>query len=576
MTTTDVAPQTPRKPLRLWPGVALIVVQWMAWYVVPFFFPSTALKGMLVGVVCMLAIVVWWLAFSRAPWLERLGAIVLIVIALIATKRVVHASIAGGGMGFLLFILAIPVMSLALVAWTVITRRFSTSMRRVAFVPVILLACGVFTLVRTGGLTAELDNDIHWRWTKTPEQIMLAQAGDEATSIPTSAPSTASNSDKDWPGFRGPQRDGVVRGVRIKTDWSTSPPVQVWRSAIGPGWASFAVRGGRFYTQEQRGNDEVVSCYDLATGKPVWRHSDAARFWESNGGAGPRATPTLSNGRVYSLGATGIVNVLEADTGAVVWTRNAVKDTGVKIPGWGIAGSPLVLNDLVVVAASGSLIAYDLATGTPRWSGAPGGSSYSSPQLLTKDGVAQILLLSSTGVHSVAVDDGKLLWEHKWEGTPIVQPAVSTDGDVFISVSDSSGTRRLGVAHGAGGWTAEERWTSEDLNPYFNDFVIHNGYAYGFDYSSLSCIELKEGKGKWKGGRYGHGQLVLLKDQELLLVLSEKGELALVKAAPDQFTELARLPALEGKTWNHPVVVGDMLLIRNDHEMAAYKLPLER
>jgi hypothetical protein len=200
--------------------------------------------------------------------------------------------------------------------------------------------------------------------------------------------------------------------------------------------------------------------------------------------------------------------------------------------------------------------------------------SYSSPQLFTVDGVAQILLLSEAGLTSVALSNGALLWEYAWPGYPIVQPAITTDGDILISVSDSSGTRRLAVAHGPAGWNATERWTSKGLKPYFNDFVVHNGYAFGFDGSILACIDLKDGSRKWKGGRYGNGQLVLLSDQDLLLVSSEEGELALVGAKPDQFTELARFPALDGKTWNHQVLAGDVLLVRNGQEMAAFRLSL--
>jgi hypothetical protein len=177
-------------------------------------------------------------------------------------------------------------------------------------------------------------------------------------------------------------------------------------------------------------------------------------------------------------------------------------------------------------------VAYDLLTGARRWLGPAHGASYSSPQLTTIDGVQQVLLLSEVGLSSVALADGTLLWEHAWPGYPIVQPALTADGDILISVSDSSGTRRLAVAHGAGGWTVAERWTSHGLKPYFNDFVVHNGYAFGFDGSILACIDLKDGQRKWKGGRYGNGQLVLLSDQNLLIVMSEEGELALVGRPP--------------------------------------------
>jgi len=573
MATTQIAISTPRKPLRLWPGIIALVLQWLGWFLVPIVLPlpQAPFIGLLMGLLGGLAILLWWLLFSRAPWLERIAAPLLIVIAVILTKRVVHASIAGGAMGMLLYVLAIPVFGLALVAWAVLTRRFSAGARRLALLATILLGCSVFMVIRTGGLTAEFDNDFHWRWSKTPEQRLLAQASDES---PAPAPAIT-NAANEWSGFRGPQRDSIVHGVKIKTDWATTPPVELWRRPVGPAWSSFAVHDGRLYTQEQRGEEEIVACHDLSTGKPVWKHSDRARFWESNAGPGPRATPTLNNGRVYTQGATGIVNVLDAATGSVVWTRNAVNDTGAKVPGWGIAGSPLVVNDLVVVAASGSLVAYDLATGKPRWLGPTGGAGYSSPQLVTINGVQQVVLLNSNGAISVSPADGKVLWEHKWEGVPIVQPGVAPNGDLLVSVSESSGLRRLAVAQGAGGWTVQERWTSEDIYPWFNDFVVHKGYAFGFNGSSLVCINLEDGKLKWKGKRYGYGQVMLLPDQDVLLILSEQGEIALAKAAPDQFTELAHFPALEGKTWNHPVLVGNVLLVRNDHEMAAFRLSSE-
>jgi outer membrane protein assembly factor BamB len=411
-----------------------------------------------------------------------------------------------------------------------------------------------------------------------PHAEIVTQAVGEPAAIPAAPAST--ETEAAWPGFRGRERNGIIRGVRIETDWSASPPVELWRRAIGPGWSSFAVHGGLLYTQEQRGDDEVVSCYNATTGEPVWRHRDAVRFWESNAGAGPRATPTLSNGRVYTFGATGILNALDASDGAVVWSRNAASDTGTKVPDWGFVSSPLVVDDVVIVATAGQLAAYDIATGTPRWFGpASNRGSYSSPHLLTIGGVAQILLLSNAGVTSVSPPDGRLLWQHPWPGFTIVQPALTAGGDVLISTGGGAGgigTRRIAVAQGPGGWTVEERWTSAALKPYFNDFVVHNGHAFGFDGRILACIDIEDGKRQWKGGRYGAGQLVLLPDQDLLLLLSEEGELALVEAVPGQFTELARFPVIEGKTWNHPVLAGDVLLARNGQEMAAFRLPLAR
>ena len=576
-----------------------MTLQLLLRFVVPIFWPDALVISVLGGVAGSLLIVVWWIFFSRAPWVERVGAILLMVAALYATRRIVDVSIATGMMGMMFPIYAIPVVCITFVAWAVFTRGLSDGLRRATMVATILLTCAAWLLVRTNGMTPEARSDFAWRWSPTAEDRMLAHASDKPavappapaalkTVEPTPAlvvaraevapvshvlpPVVAEKTGADWPGFRGPHRDGIVTGVRIETDWSHTPPVQMWRHPIGPGWSSFAVRGDLVYTQEQRGSEEVVSCYQLSTGEPLWRHGDKARFWESNAGPGPRSTPTLDKGRVYTFGATGIVNALDAVSGAVAWSRNAASDTGTKTPEWGFASSPLVVDDQVIVATAGKLASYNIATGEPRWQGTDGGVSYSSPQLANIDGVAQVLLLSQAGAASVALADGALLWKHAWPGYPIVQPALTPDGNVLISVSDNSGTRRLAAAHGSSGWTVEERWTSAGLKPYFNDFVVHNDHAYGFDGGILSCIDLKDGKRTWKGGRYGHGQLILLRDQDLLLVLSEEGELALVAANPAQFTELAHAPALEGKTWNHPVVAGSVLLVRNGEEMAAFRL----
>ena len=592
-----------QKSLRLWPGVVLAILL-VVLRVLPAISEDLGLIGTLGSVLCGLLIVLWWLFFSRAPWTERVGLILVIAVAMVATRPFLHPSIAGGMMGNMFFVSVPPVLGTLFVLWAATTRNLSNAVRRATMVVAIFASCGVWLLARTDGVMGS-GAQLHWRWTPNAEQRLLAQPDDTpavaapppavaaspaATPVETAketvpavetrdaappAPSAPAMK-ADWPGFRGPLRDDIVRGVRMNTDWTQAPPTQMWRRPVGPGWSSFAVSGDLIYTQEQRGQDEVVACYRMSTGAPVWRHRDAARFWESNGGAGPRGTPTLSGGRVFSLGATGILNALDAVTGAVLWKRNAQADTGAKLPGWGFAGSPLVVDDVLIVAASGILAGYDVASGKPRWIGAKDKGGYSSPHLIEVDGIPQVLLINGSGVVSVAPATGAALWKHGWEATAIVQPAVVGNGDILISITSAMGgigVRRLSIRHASGRWNVEEKWTSTGLKPYFSDYVIHKGYAFGFDGAILSCIDLNDGVRKWKGGRYGQGQLVLLADQDALLVISEEGELAVVSATPDGFKELARSPGLDGKTWNHPVVVHDVLLVRNDQEMAAYRLP---
>src|SRR5215470_14772619 len=320
MTTAKIDSSTSQQPLRLWPGVIAVALQWLIWFGVTVVEPEAMMGAIIGAAACALAVLVWWLFFSRAPWGERLGAIALMVVSVVATKRVVHPSIAGAAMGMMLPILSLPALSLAIVVAAAAGRRLSGGPRRAVMVAAILLACAAFTLIRTGGISGEGISDLHWRWTPTPEQQLLAHASNEPAphplapaaptaaaspdaqpqpktgdqpAVPTSAPASAKTTEKSgadpaaantevgWPGFRGPGRDSVIRGVRIDTDWSRSKPVELWRKPIGPGWSSFAVHGHLIYTQEQRGEDELVSCYDLTTGAPVWRHKDAVRFYES-------------------------------------------------------------------------------------------------------------------------------------------------------------------------------------------------------------------------------------------------------------------------------------------------------
>lgn len=572
----NTQPELPTTGLRLWPGIVIVSLQASLFLGLPAIAPAIATWGIVGGLIGGVAVLVWWAFFSGSSRVERFGGAGLLLVAVAATPTVLHESIATASMGMMFYVYAVPILSAVFVVWAVVTRHLALGVRRLTMVVAILLACAPWTLLRTYGVTGSFDWDFAWRWASSAEERLLAGTT-EPTAVPKATPSNlAATTTAEWPGFRGDGRQGMVRGTEIETDWSSSPPTELWRRPLGPGWSSFAVAGDRLFTQEQRGEEERVSCYDARTGAPIWSHGDPVRFWEAMGGAGPRATPTVHDGGVYALGATGILNALDASSGALLWSRDAPLDADVEVPGWGLAGSPLVVNDLLLVAVSGRLVAYDLETGSPRWLGPEGGESYSSAQRLVVDGVPQILFLNGEELTSVS-DIGSLLWAHKCPGFHSLQPSLTEDGDVLLSTSDGlrgEGIRRLAVTRGSGTWTVKERWTSSRLKPFFNDFVVHRGHAYGFDGRILAAIDLTGGQRQWKGGRYGNGQLLLLADQDLLLVLSEEGELALVDATPRAFHEHSRLKALTGKTWNHPVLVGDRLFVRNSQEMAAFHLAL--
>jgi outer membrane protein assembly factor BamB len=337
------------------------------------------------------------------------------------------------------------------------------------------------------------------------------------------------------------------------------------------------VVGDRLFTQEQRGEAEAVVCLDVATGREVWAHQDAVRFWEGVSGAGPRATPTFADGRLYTLGGTGVLNCLDAATGERQWSRDVVAEAGAKVPMWGLANSPLVVDGLVVVFAGGEndkgLLAYRAATGDPVWTAAAG-QGYSSPQLASLAGESQILFLSDHGLTALEPATGKVRWEHVasvpgvWRA---IQPHAVGSAQVLFG-SEDLGTVLLDVTRAEGSWAATQRWSSRGMKPAYNDLVVHGGFVYGFDGPMFCCVDVATGQRRWKQGRYGHGQMLLLADQPLLLVLSESGEAVLVAANPEKHEELGRFQAVDGKTWNHPVIAHGRLYVRNAQEMACYEL----
>lgn len=574
------------KPLRVWPVVVLLVgmlvtrllpqiIQdandWV-WMVAAF--------GPLLG---CLAILVWWVTASRATWQERLLGFVVVILEATMIGLLIDRSMGIPGM----MIVMLPTGFAAFAVGLLLFSRVLSFRRTVIALGLALVGFSIALLFRNEGMWGDYAMGLKWRWTPSSEDRLIAGKGKPHADM--AAPEIEQSlMTSQWPEFRGPQRSGVQHSSMVSADWRANPPELLWKVPVGPGWSSFAVAGKLLFTQEQRGPNEMVVCYDADSGKQVWQHALETRFDDPLGGPGPRATPTLAEGGLFALGAKGNLMRLDPATGDLVWEKSIAEVAQRNPPQWGFSSSPLVSQGNVIVHAGGTddaenevdkdkgILAFDAQTGDLAWAVPSGDHSYSSPELVTLLGREVILCLTNQGLDFVDPADGKLLLNYEWKvgGYRALQPQVVDDDSIVIPSTMGDGTRRVRVISSDDQWTAEEVWTSRGLKPDFNDLVIYDGNAYGFDGGIFASIDLENGQRNWKNGRYGKGQVLLLEKPKLLLVLSETGNAVLLNASPDAFEEVAEFPVLEGKTWNHPVVVGDRLYVRNSQEAACYRLQL--
>jgi len=601
--TAGPAAAEPAKVARIWPAAALAAIFW-TFYAIAGALDlgnfSTFLMRFGATALLLLLFCIWWLVNRNIPFKERLAALAAAVVGgIVALTILRHPSVVWPALLFY----GTPGIITAWILWLLVTRRSSLGFQRLGLYGIPLLFWIASAMVRMEGLSGENYPVFRWRWSPTAEEQFLAhrvrfdahKAGQrqaEANAEPLVA------GPHDWPRFRGPNFDSAVHGVTIATNWAESPPKLLWRRRIGPGWSSITVVDGRVFTQEQRGDSEAVVCFDAQTGDELWSHEDKARFYEELGGVGPRATPTFADGMLYALGATGILNCLDAATGGLKWSQDIVPaevkaaeqdpesapDEGPKRPIWGYASSPLVVEDMVVVFAGGdretSLVAFKTDSGELAWRAASGRHSYSSPQLATLDGIEQVLYLSNDELTSINPATGENYWRFESaykDFFPSIQPHVIGSNEVLLSFTEAGGTMLLEVKRADDDWQVTPVWKNgtRDLKPYFNDFVRYEDSLYGFDGAMFASVDVKTGKRQWKKGRYGAGQVLLLADQGVLLVITEEGEAVLVAADPEKHRELGRFKAIQGKTWNHPTIVDGRLCVRNAEEMACYELALE-
>jgi outer membrane protein assembly factor BamB len=379
-----------------------------------------------------------------------------------------------------------------------------------------------------------------------------------------------------WTNFRGPNRDGRYDEMSVLTTWPAQGPPLMWKEPVGLGYASFTIADGRAYTIEQRRSQEVVAAYDINNGRELWTQGWNAEFSDTTGD-GPRTTPTWDNGRLYALGATGELRCLDAKTGAVVWGKNILTDNGASNLSWAMAASPLIVDDKVIVLPGGtsgkSVVAYNKMTGAPVWKSQSDQAAYVSPMLVTLAGRRQVLVVSASRVFGLVPEDGALLWSQTWDtsmGINVSQPIMVDKNRFFLSSGYGKGAALVEVSGSGKTLAARTVWENINMKNKFNSSVLHEGFVYGLDEGILTCLDVNTGERKWKGGRYGYGQVLLASGQ--LIVMSDTGELALVKATPAEYAEIARFAALEGKTWNYPAIAGGRLFVRNANQMAAYNI----
>jgi outer membrane protein assembly factor BamB len=576
----NLARSTNFRPLRTWPALLLVALMFVTR------FGPNLLEGGPSGywmvsvfgpLLCCLLLVIWWLAASRATWKERLFGTLGLIGALALALWLADPTMRGPGTTTLTVPMGMVVFGLG----AALLRARRPAIRTGVALLLALAGFGFTTLLRNEGMTGNYVLGLHWRWSLSPEESLLAARKTAAKpDRMDSGKIREALSHPEWSGFRGPDRASRSLGPQISTNWAALPPRLLWKIAVGPAWSSFAVAGNLLFTQEQRGPMETVACYDADTGREAWNQQIEARLEDPMGGPGPRATPTLASGGLFITGATGKFLRLDPATGDVVWKQDLSTVAGRKAPMWGFAASPLVTGSVVIVYAGGSngkgVLAFDSATGAPRWSAAAGTDSYSSPQLNTIAGEDLVLMLSNEGLVFLDPASGKARLNYEWKFSPYraLQPRLVGDDLILLPTGMNAGTRAIRVTKPNGQLAAEELWTSRNLKPDFTDIVTYQGYAYGLDAGIFTCVDLKTGQRKWKGGRYGQAQILLLENSGLILVAAESGQVVLLAADPNEHVEVASFKALAGKTWNHPVVVGDRLYIRNSQEAAAYQLPL--
>jgi outer membrane protein assembly factor BamB len=380
----------------------------------------------------------------------------------------------------------------------------------------------------------------------------------------------------DWSQFRGPTRDGIVPEQGIALNWST-PPVPRWNVSAGEGHSSIITYGQSVITMEQDGQEELVIARSLDDGKTFWKYSVKTRWGDFMSGVGPRSTPTIHADRLYALFTDGSLVCLEADSGKLLW-KTMIVDKDHEFPEWGLSCSPLVWNDLVIVTPGGekgAARAYQAGSGELAWSSDFHGEGvYLSPSVFNLLGTEQLITAVSGKIAFLDPRSGQTSWAGPWKiflnNAQIAQPVALSKDSFLLSAGYGKGAECWTVTHGSGElYVIETAWKSKNLKSKFSNPVLKDGFIYGFNENSLTCLDASDGKLKWRGRKYGYGRILLADDK--LVILGNTGILSVVEANPEKFVEIHSGQLLRNsRCWNGPALVGGYLLARNGQEIACF------
>ena len=573
--STSSQPASAPQPLTIWPIVviaalhAALVVFWL----------TPSINNFIRFVAMMAGPLVFTLMFAISLLLLRgmRKSHALVLIVAMAGMGVVTGLTAAHRSGIGAWILGVPLCLILCTVGLALSRTSTAAARNRRVLMITAAGWLLMGLTRIDGIDGQYMPEMSWRWQATAEERLLTELEDSPL---TTAAADWVQTEDGWSGFRGPDRNAKVTETITRQDWDAQPPTEVWRRRVGPGWSSMAVTSGRLFTQEQRGDDEATTCYDALTGEPLWVHLETARFEEVVSGAGPRGTPTVAQGTVYSCGARGILTALDGRDGRLIWRKDLMTEYSSQLPIWGYSASPLVVDDLVIAFAGGEgdagLLALDRLTGDVVWSTPSPNSNYGSAQLATLDGVQQVIFVEPKAVRGLDLTSGAELWRSEVveeRSFPMVQPQQVSDTSLIVTTGDGKNVVRVDVQQSGGAWETTVGWESRYLKPSYNDFVAFGPSLFGFDKQIFACIDVETGERRWKNGRYGFGQALLLDACGQIVVVAESGRLVLLDADENQWTEMGAVEAMSAKTWNHPAFLNGLLYVRNAEEMVCYRLP---